>query len=41
VAAELGLSHGAIYVARSRIIARLRAQVQQFEEDDDLETQIK
>jgi RNA polymerase sigma-70 factor (ECF subfamily) len=37
VAAELGLSHGAIYVARSRIIARLRSQVQQFE-DDDVET---
>jgi RNA polymerase sigma-70 factor (ECF subfamily) len=33
VARELGLSPGSIYVARSRIIARLRAKVKEFEMD--------
>jgi RNA polymerase sigma-70 factor (ECF subfamily) len=32
VAEELGISPGAIYIARSRIIARLRARIQQFED---------
>jgi RNA polymerase sigma-70 factor (ECF subfamily) len=31
VAAELGISAGAIYIARSRVIARLRERIQQFE----------
>jgi RNA polymerase sigma-70 factor (ECF subfamily) len=31
-AEELGLTPGAIYVARSRIVARLRSKVQEFEE---------
>ncbi len=33
VARELNLSHGSIYVARSRIIARLRQKVGEFEAD--------
>ena len=38
VAKELGLSKGAIYIARSRIVARIRSQVQKFECDDEMET---
>ncbi|MBS0261194.1 MAG: sigma-70 family RNA polymerase sigma factor [Planctomycetes bacterium] len=33
VSRELGMSPGSIYVARSRIIARLRAKVAECEED--------
>jgi RNA polymerase sigma-70 factor (ECF subfamily) len=32
VAAELDISTGAVYIARSRVIARLRERIQQFEE---------
>ena len=31
VAAELGLSVGAVYVARSRVLARLTEQIQQMQ----------
>ncbi|TXT25321.1 MAG: sigma-70 family RNA polymerase sigma factor [Planctomycetota bacterium] len=34
VASELSLSPGSVYVARSRIIARLRAKVEEFEAED-------
>jgi RNA polymerase sigma-70 factor (ECF subfamily) len=33
VAAELGLSAGAVYVARSRVLARLAEQVRQLPDD--------
>jgi RNA polymerase sigma factor (sigma-70 family) len=36
VAAELGLSAGAVYVARSRVLARLRDRVAQLSEDSGL-----
>ncbi|MDB5342764.1 MAG: rpoE 7 [Schlesneria sp.] len=35
-AAELGLSVGAIYVARSRVMSRLREEVKKWEDDDAL-----
>ena len=34
VAEELGLSMGAVYIARSRILAKLRDEVQMWEDDD-------
>jgi RNA polymerase sigma-70 factor (ECF subfamily) len=37
VAAELGLSAGAVYVARSRVLARLRERVAQLSEDSGLD----
>jgi RNA polymerase sigma-70 factor (ECF subfamily) len=37
VARELGLSVGAVYIARSRVIARLRDTVQQLEGEDALD----
>ena len=33
VAAELGLSVGAVYVARSRVLARLTERIQQMQHD--------
>ena len=33
VAAELGLSVGAVYVARSRVLARLKRRIAQFDDD--------
>ena len=33
VGTELGMSPGAVYVARSRIVARLREQIQQMEQE--------
>ncbi|MEJ7595622.1 MAG: hypothetical protein WKF77_29280 [Planctomycetaceae bacterium] len=34
VASELGLTTGAVYIARSRVLARLRDEVQKWEDDD-------
>ena len=34
VAAELGLSPGALYVARSRVMARLRQEIDRIEGDE-------
>lgn len=36
VAVELGLTAGAVYIARSRVLARLRDEVQKWEDDDAL-----
>jgi RNA polymerase sigma-70 factor (ECF subfamily) len=36
VARELGISEGAVYVARSRVLARLRGRVEQLTEDSGL-----
>jgi RNA polymerase sigma-70 factor (ECF subfamily) len=36
VAAQLGLSAGAVYIARNRVVARLRAEVRRIEDADNL-----
>lgn len=36
VAEELGLSVGAVYIARSRVVTRLREEIQKWEDDDAL-----
>ena len=36
VARELGLTTGAVYIARSRVLARLRDEVQKWEDDDEM-----
>ena len=36
VAEELGLSVGAVYIARSRVLTRLREEIQKWEDDDAL-----
>ena len=37
VASELGLTTGAVYIARSRVLARLRNEVQKWEDDDAMQ----
>ncbi|MCA9012648.1 MAG: sigma-70 family RNA polymerase sigma factor [Planctomycetaceae bacterium] len=37
VAGELGLTTGAVYIARSRVLARLRDEVQKWEDDDAMQ----
>lgn len=37
VASELGLTPGAVYIARSRVLARLRDEVQKWEDDDAMQ----
>ena len=36
VARELGLTVGAVYIARSRVLSRLRDEVKKWEDDDAL-----
>lgn len=36
VAGRLGLTTGAVYIARSRVLARLRDEVQKWEDDDEM-----
>jgi RNA polymerase sigma-70 factor (ECF subfamily) len=36
VANELGLSRGAVYIARSRVTAKIRTLIEQWENDDVL-----
>jgi RNA polymerase sigma factor (sigma-70 family) len=37
VASELGLTTGAVYIARSRVLARLRDEVKKWEDDDAMQ----
>ncbi len=37
VAGELGLTNGAVYIARSRVLARLRDEVLKWEDDDAMQ----